>query len=367
VFDVYSKAVELIDSGRSFALAVVLNTDGSTPQVTGARAIIEENGKTWGTLGGGIVEAEAQRHAIESCESRCPLVIDIELKHAYSRDAAAICGGRMRILIDPTAAKDRESYARAAEARTHCERGVLITTVCEAGRVELPLDLGRGGPRPCLSATVQWMSEDTVSEGLGFPGTEAVRGCLARESSQVFVGDVADSDVRTTLLVEPVIPDPVLLIAGGGHIGQALARVAVFLGFDVTVVDDRPEFTDPSLFPEGVSTRCGDFAKEVAAFPAAGDVFIVLVTPGHRQDAEALETCIHKSATYVGMIGSKRKVAMIRKNFIESGLATESEFDRVYAPIGLDIGAITVPEIATSIAAQLVAVRRERSAQRIAP
>jgi xanthine dehydrogenase accessory factor len=166
------------------------------------------------------------------------------------------------------------------------------------------------------------------------------------------------------VLVEPVIPNPSLLIAGGGHVGQALARMAVPLGFDVTVVDDRPEFTHAALFPDGVSTRCGDIAKEVASFPVTSDVFIVLVTRGHKQDAEALEVCIHKPGAYIGMIGSKRKVAMIRKSFIESGLATESELDCVFAPIGLDIGAITVPEIATSIAAELVAVRRKGAAQK---
>jgi xanthine dehydrogenase accessory factor len=258
----------------------------------------------------------------------------------------------MRILIDPTASKDRDRYAQAAEARKRRERGIIITTVREAGHVHV---------------AVQWLPENDVSEAVEFPGAEAIRACLARESAQVFMAGAPGPDAPTAVLVEPVGPNPVLLIAGGGHIGQALARMAVTLGFDVTVVDDRPEFTHPALFPEGVTTRCGDTAKEVAAFPVTGDVFIVLVTRGHRQDAEALEACIHTPAAYVGMIGSKRKVGMIRKNFIESGFATESEIERVFAPIGLDIGAVTVPEIVTSIAAQLVAVRRKDRAYRAAP
>ncbi len=85
----------------------------------------------------------------------------------------------------------------------------------------------------------------------------------------------------------------------------------------------------------------------------------MIVTHGHKLDAESLEVCIHSPAAYIGMIGSKRKVALIRKNFVESGLATEEEFDRVYAPIGLDIGAVTVPEIAASITSQLISVRRK--------
>ena len=349
MLDVYGKAVEFIDSGRCFAMAVILNTDGSTPQETGVRAVIDETGQTWGTLGGGIVEAEGQRHAVEACRSERPMVLDLELRHAYSREAMAICGGRLRILIDPGPAKDRESYARAVEARGRRERGVLLTTVHEGGQTQ---------------AAVQWFPECALPDEIGFPGAEKVRSCLARETSQVFVADSPDPGIITTVLVEPVIPSPILLIAGGGHIGQALAHIAMTLGFEVTVVDDRPEFTNAALFPREVSTRCGDVAKEVAAFPITRDVYIVIVTPGHRQDAEALEACIHAPAAYIGMIGSRRKIAMIRKSFIESGLATEAEFNRVFAPIGLDIGAVTVPEIAASIAAELVAVRRNGAVQR---
>ena len=87
----------------------------------------------------------------------------------------------------------------------------------------------------------------------------------------------------------------------------------------------------------------------------------MVVTRGHKHDAEALEACIHRPAAYIGMIGSKRKVALMRKDFIETGLATEAEFNRVFAPIGLDIGAVTVPEIAASVTAQLIAVRRKGS------
>ena len=349
--DVYRKAVEFIDGGRSFAMAVVLDTDGSTPQRTGVRALIEETGNIWGTLGGGIVEAEAQRHAVDAqrqpvdaCGLKRPVVLALDLKHAYARDAVAICGGRMRILIDPTASKDRTCYARVAEARERRERGVLVTTVCEAEETLVAL---------------QWLPEDAISETAGFPDAEAIRSCVARETPQVFMTDLPEPGASMVVLVEPVIPNPVLLIVGGGHVGQALARLAGPIGFDITVIDDRPEFTNPALFPEGAVTRCGDVAKELAAFPITNDVFIVLVTRGHKYDAEALEACIHAPAAYVGMIGSKRKVAMIRKNFIESGLATENEWNRVLAPIGFDIGAITVPEIAVSIAAQLIAVRRK--------
>ena len=342
--NVHAKAVELIDTSRRFATALVLKVTGSTPQKVGARAAVEATGKIWGTIGGGIVEAETQRRAVEACESGRPVVVDFHLDNAYARDAGAICGGSMRILVDPTAAKERACYAQAAEALQDRKRGVLLTTVRTGAELEV---------------SVKWYPEEAIPSDAGFPGADAIRSCLARETPKLLVQDSQDPDVSMEVLVEPVVPQPLLMIVGGGHIGQALALQAVLIGFDVTVIDDRPEFTNLDLFPEGVKTRCGDITKEVAAFPIDKDTYIVIVNRGHKHDAETLEACIHSPAAYIGMIGSKRKVELVRKNLLESGIATQEEFDRVFAPIGLDIGAITVPEIAMSIAAQLIAVRRK--------
>jgi xanthine dehydrogenase accessory factor len=325
---------------------LVLQTDGSAPQKPGARAVINEHGKIWGTVGGGSVEAETQRRAIEACDSKRVIVFDYSMEGAAVTDAEALCGGSMRILIDPTAAKDRACYAQAAEALQRRERGVLLTIV-------------RGG----AETAPRWLSEQAVASEAGFPGAEAIRSCLAHEAPQLFVENPHDPDARVEVLVEPALPKLRLLIVGGGHVGQALARQAAFLGFDVTVLDDRPEFADPSLFPEGVAARCGDIAREVAAFPMARDTYVAIVTRGHQRDAEALQACLRAPVAYVGMIGSRRKVALMRKDFIESGRATAEEFDRVFAPIGLPIGAVTVPEIAVSVAAQLIAIRRKGVAQ----
>lgn len=343
--EIHEQIVEFIDSGRSFAVALVLNAgDGSTPQKTGVRAIIDLTGKIRGTIGGGFVEAQTQQRAIEACKSKRPVVFDFHLDNTYSRDAGAICGGAMRILIDPTIAKDRACYARAAQALQRRERSVLLTTVRTGAQSEV---------------SVQWFPQEAVQPEADFPPAEAIGLCLKRRIPRLFTDDSHKGETLTEVLVEPLIPKPVLLIVGGGHIGQALAHQAAGLDFDVTVMDDRPEFSNPVLFPEGATACCCDIPEGVAAFDINTDTYIVIVTRGHKHDAETLQACIHTAAAYVGMIGSERKVALIRQNFIESGMSTAEEFDRVFSPIGLDIGAITVPEIATSIAAQLVAVRRK--------
>lgn len=359
--DIHRKIVELIESGGPLAVAVVLATEGSTPQRPGAKAAIDAAGGLCGTVGGGAVEAEAQRVAIEACRSQRPVVFDFQMDHDDAADAGAICGGRMRILVDPTAARHRARYLAAAEAIERRERGVLVTTI-------------RGGAD--TEVQVEWLSEDAIASRATFLGGELIRSCLEQDRPQRFVDDFppkteqAGSWAETgqagslpygvEVFVEPIVPRPLLVIAGGGHVGQALAALAVQIGFDVTVIDDRPEFTDPAFFPQGVSVCCGPVPQQIGACPMGRDTYVVLVTRGHRQDAEALAACIHQRPAYLGMIGSRRKVALIRKHFLESGLATEEEFSRVCAPIGLSIGAVTVPEIAVSIAAQLIASRRKK-------
>jgi xanthine dehydrogenase accessory factor len=348
---IYEQVVEFIDAGRSFALATILMAEGSTPRKAGVRAIIDEKGRIWGTLGGGAVEAEAQRRAVEVCKSKQTIVLELALEGACRSDDAPICGGKMRILVDATVEKGRGSYAQAAQAVRQRRCGVLLTTVCTGAETEV---------------AVRWIPQEAIGAEASFPGGEAIRACFEREEACHFVqaprapgGVGQEPNIRKESLVEPVIPMPMLLIVGGGHIGQALAQQAILVGFDVVVLDDRPEFTDPALFPEGVATRCGDIHKEVEASAIGRDTYIVIVTRGHKHDAEALEACIHAPAAYIGMIGSKRKVALMRKDFIESGLAGEEEFGRVFAPVGLDVGAVTVPEIAASIVAQLIEVRRK--------
>ncbi|MBN2594426.1 MAG: XdhC family protein [Sedimentisphaerales bacterium] len=347
--EICQQVVDFIDKGEVFAVALVLEAKGSTPRKAGVRAIIEATGKIHGTLGGGIVEAEAQRRAVEACRSNQPAVFDMDLYGADRAADAPICGGSMRIVIDPTAAKDRKSYAWMTEAIRKRQRGVMLTTVRTAKQTE---------------TCSQWFVPEVIRSEAPFPGVDKINSYLTRETPELFYVSTRSPDTVTEVFVEPVIPKPLLLIAGGGHIGQALALQASLVGFDVTVIDDRAEFTESNLYPEGTTTHCCDIPKKTAALSAGDDTYVVLVTRGHKLDAETLEACINAPVAYVGMIGSRRKVALIRRNFIESGIATAEQFDRIFTPIGLDIGAVTVPEIAASITAELIAVRRKGLAHR---
>jgi len=334
------------EGAPAFALALILHDVGSTPRKAGTRAIVLGDGSIRGTVGGGAVEAEAQRRAVEAIGARRPVVFDFASDGRALEDGPPVCGGTLRILVDPTALEHRAAYREAVEALERRERGVLLTTV-------LPGEPPR--------TAVRWIPADAIPAADEFPGGDALAGVLATGEPRLFRADPAAARGGETL-VEPLLPPPLLLIAGGGHVGQALALHASQVGFEVLVIDDRGEFTDPALYPRGVRTRCAEIPHELGSFPVTTDTYIAIATRGHQHDRAALEACVRSPAAYIGMIGSRRKVAMIRRGLLEGGCATAAELDRVHAPIGLDIGAETVPEIAASIVAELIAVRRRGGA-----
>ena len=159
------------------------------------------------------------------------------------------------------------------------------------------------------------------------------------------------------IFVEPVLPPAELCIFGAGHVAAALYKVARIAGFDVTIVDDRETYANRERFPEAQQVIAEDFDKATAQLSPSESSSIVIVTRGHRDDMRVLRWAVQTPARYVGMIGSKRKTIGIFQELQKEGLPAHL-FDRVHAPIGLDIGAITPEEIAVSITAELIAKRR---------
>ncbi len=159
------------------------------------------------------------------------------------------------------------------------------------------------------------------------------------------------------IFVEPVLPPADLYIFGAGHVATSLYKVARIAGFDVTVIDDREAYANRERFPKAQQVISDDFDKAAARLTPGGSSYIVIVTRGHRDDMRMLRWAVQTPARYIGMIGSKRKTIAIFKELQKEGLSAHL-FDRVHAPIGLDIGAITPEEIAVSIVAELIAKRR---------
>jgi xanthine dehydrogenase accessory factor len=159
------------------------------------------------------------------------------------------------------------------------------------------------------------------------------------------------------VFLEPILPPAELYIFGAGHVGASLYQIAQILGFDVTMVDDREAYANRERFPHAHQIIAEDFEKAFAQLSPSESSHIVIVTRGHREDMRVLRWAVQTPAGYVGMIGSKRKTIKIFEELQKEGVPAKL-FDRVHAPIGLDIGAITPEEIAISIAAELIAKRR---------
>lgn len=159
---------------------------------------------------------------------------------------------------------------------------------------------------------------------------------------------------------EVLRPEARLIIAGAGYVAQALARLAAHLDFHTVVVDERRDLADPAVFGETVQLTFGDIPETLRALEPDDGSFIVIVTRGHHLDEEALRAALETKAAYVGMIGSPSKVKHIFKSLLQQGYAREM-LARVHAPIGLDLGAQTPDEIALSIAAEIVMLRRQAS------
>lgn len=322
-------------------LATVLRATGSAPLPAGARAVISPDGALLaGTIGGGLLEREAQHRALTVALSGTPEIFEFHLRGPGGTDAYPICGGAVRTLLQLVTDSDASAHADALRAAADRQSGTLTTAIVHndgAVRTHTTWTAHSAIPIPGVGD-----GDEAAGDGDGGPDA---------------------SGTRCEWFHEPVSPSPRLLIVGAGHVGQALAAQARLAGFDLAVIDDRPELLDAESLPPGTRIHCGPIADSVAAFASDAATFIALVNRGHRADAEALAVCIRKPCAYLGMIGSRRKARLMRAHFIAQQIATAEEFDRIHTPIGLDIGAETAPEIAAAIVAQLIHVKNRLRGQ----
>jgi xanthine dehydrogenase accessory factor len=159
------------------------------------------------------------------------------------------------------------------------------------------------------------------------------------------------------VFIEPLVPQPRAFIFGAGHISKSLAQVLGISGFAVEVIDDRESFANAERFPTADAVHAGEYEEIFPRLSINPTSYIVIVTRGHRDDMRVLRLAVSTPARYIAMVGSKRKVISTVKELEKEGLAREL-FDKIHAPMGLDIGAITPEEIAVSVAAEMIAVRR---------
>jgi len=164
------------------------------------------------------------------------------------------------------------------------------------------------------------------------------------------------------IFIEPILATPTLILFGGGHVSLHVAKIASTAGFDVIVADDREAFASKERFPEAAETYAGPWEEIFPKLQVNDFSYLVLVTRGHKGDLHCLRWAVTTPARYIGMIGSRRKIIEIYKLLESEGVPPE-RLERIHAPIGLDLGALTPEEIAVAIVAEMIAVRRNATAR----
>lgn len=340
--DLLHKLLETTAAGRPTVYCRLVETRGSTPQKAGAGMLVFADGSQAGTLGGGCVEAEVKRRALAVLSQTQPEILSFHLDGDYGWDDGLICGGRMRILVQPLApAADTSYFARYVElidSGGGCQEAIVF----DREQSGLPTPAGYLFDREGRLAARCLAAEDRPP-----PRLAEHLPALAERPKPAAVRGIA---------YLPTLPRCRLLIVGGGHIGQAVGNLAADVDFDVWVVDDRAEYVGRDRFPRAERLICGAIGPTLKELEITPDTYAIIVTRGHGHDEEALYHLADRDARYVGLIGSRRKIKLIFDDLEAEGVSPET-LARVYAPLGIDIGSQTVPEIGISILAELIAHR----------
>jgi xanthine dehydrogenase accessory factor len=350
--NIYAELSRMLDEGDSVAVATIIDVRGSVPREVGAKMLIHPLGKHVGTVGGGCGEADVIRTALDVLQTGAPETVHVDLTEDVSMQALGVCGGIMDVFIERAEPGEigwpGEQVAVLRESMLNREAAALATVV--------------KGPSAGSNAVVWLDKEPLGSLGLGEREPQVLedaRAVLRSRQHELLKYDDA------SVFVEVQRRAPEMLIVGAGHIALPLAQAAAMCDFSVTVLDDRPGFVSEDRFPTARQRIAGPLRETVRDLPMDQDTFIVLVTRGHSHDVECLLEVLDRDIAYIGMIGSQRRVDAVFQLLVEEMGIPAEKLDRVYAPIGIAIGARTPAEIAVCIMAEVINVLRNGPATHI--
>lgn len=351
--NLYSKIIQTSEKKLIYSIATVTSVTGSTPQIPGSSAIIGTNKILAGTVGGGPVELAIVKLAGEAIRSKKSGYFHFNLNNNIADGETAVCGGSMNILIDANPEQHTAVFSEFDNSVKFRKPGVLVT-IFESDKLQN------------TRISRYWVTRQNISSQ-NIPIPTATFELIAKMIKNEKAGDFREIDItdeelfnQRLVFLETVTPPPLLLIAGAGHVGKALSEIGRLLDFEVVVWDSRPEFASTKNLPHAHQIFSDDISLLKEKLLPGKDTFIVIVTHGHKSDAEVLKEFINQDVVYIGMMGSKRKIAQVRQLFFDNGWTTQERWKLVHTPIGIDIGSKTVNEIAISIVAQLIQVRNKK-------
>ncbi|MBI5571130.1 MAG: XdhC family protein [Desulfomonile tiedjei] len=338
----------LLEQGEGFAMATILTHVGSTPRTAGTKMLISSDGRSIGTIGGGLVEAEVQKAAAEVIETTESRIRAFDLTGANAERTDLICGGALEVLIEYVAASPSNAliFRRLLTALEDRSKSYLVKILGPAMQDELDpiqtcLVLEDESVYGDFSCPTRWI--DTIAKAAG---GERYPVMLAIENQRV--------------LVEPFFFPGTVYLFGAGHVSQQVASLAGLVDFRTVVFDDRSEFANRERFPAADKVEViPNFDDALDGLALDSDSYVVIVTRGHRHDQTVLQQVLKTDAGYIGMIGSRKKRARLYDSLLSQGF-TNRDLERIHSPIGLNIGAETPEEIGVSIVAELIQARSER-------
>ena len=330
-------------------MATVVRTHGSTPQTIGARLIVTDDPavRPFGTLGGGCVEADAMLAAREAIDHGTRSLREYRLTEDLAWNTGLVCGGTMWILAEP------------GESAFVCGDGSVLPELVDAADGEAPLAivtaLNKVDRGYSFGGRVAVRGDGSVAGTFGDPALDQRAAAAALDQMDKGPARIAALEDGQEFLIEPVTGRPRVVIAGGGHVARAIARQARLVEFDVTVIEDRPEFAREDRF-EGATVIRGDVAETIRSLRYGGQDYLVVATRGHKMDADCVLAAARTDVRYIGLLGSRRKTILVAEMLREQGI-DEDRLKVIHAPVGLDLGGRTPAEIALAIMAEILQLR----------
>jgi len=334
--------IRLFERGESFVLAIVLSSRGSVPRRAGARMIIQQNGKTFGSVGGGSLEVKVIGFAEKIFISKIPIVKEFDLS-VDTGQGTMLCGGSVEVLIDYMSFDNSDAFKAWNRA-------------LQAIQSNLSANLTTEVPDKSHDVSGQVSCHFLEGEATGsietdsIPGEKNFKNIHLRQSRIISLGE-------KRFFVEPLTGLPKVYIFGSGHVAQQLAMLTVISGFQTIVLDDRKDYLIRRYFPLVAELILLEaYTEPFKDVNINADSYLILLTRDPMLDKQILIDALETNAVYIGMLGSKKKCQAVRSSLEQEGIGP-GRFDRLHAPIGVFIGAETPEEVAISIVAELIQQR----------
>tara|TARA_B100000029_G_scaffold516796_1_gene634385 strand:- start:26272 stop:27354 length:1083 start_codon:yes stop_codon:yes gene_type:complete len=345
--EVFAEILKVYSQREKAALCTIVSSKGSLPMSKKAKMLVKEDGTFIGTVGGGCLEADVWAEAREVMVHSKPRLQHFILTEKHAGEEGLNCGGNVEIFTETVhfgvMEKVFEGIRHLYETRG---KGLLATIVTGKSGTEgnklLVTDAG---------IKIGSLGDSELDEKIYLNNDIGITENLLK------IVVLNHQGIKTRVFLESIWPDPQLFLFGGGHISKAIAQIAATVGFGITVVDDRPAFANLERFSEADKVVVGNFDNVFDKLTIDEASYLVAVTRGHQWDQPVIEQAVRSKAAYIGMIGSRRKIAIMWKKLEAKGVSRQL-LDQIHAPIGIDIQADTPEEIAVSIIGELIKFRR---------